>query len=132
MKAEKTKKHVCIHGHFYQPPRENAWLDTILMQKSAHPFHNWNERILAECYEPNTRAKLLHSDGKIADIRNNFADISFNIGPTLLAWLVKYAPKTYEAIIEADRIGSQKYQFAGPAIATVYCRSLQKRTKSFK
>jgi alpha-amylase/alpha-mannosidase (GH57 family) len=117
-------RHICIHGHFYQPPRENAWLDTILVQKSAYPDHNWNERILTECYQPNTRARLLDAEGKICDIRNNFTDISFNIGPTLLAWLEKYAKETYEAIIEADQAGAVKYQFAGPAIAQVYNHSI--------
>jgi alpha-amylase/alpha-mannosidase (GH57 family) len=123
MKKVSDKKNsvfACIHGHFYQPPRENAWLDTILMQKSAFPFHNWNERINAECYMPNSQARLLNEKGQIIGIRNNFEDISFNIGPTLLAWLEKYDSRTYERILEADWRGAQKYQFAGPAIAQVY------------
>jgi alpha-amylase/alpha-mannosidase (GH57 family) len=123
-KKSNSPRHICIHGHFYQPPRENAWLDTILVQKSAYPDHNWNERILAECYQPNTRARLLDAEGKICDIRNNFTDISFNIGPTLMAWLEKYAKETYEAILEADKAGAAKYQFAGPAIAQVYNHSI--------
>lgn len=111
---------VCIHGHFYQPPRENAWLDTILIQKSASPFHNWNERITHECYEANTIARVLDKQGRIAQVINNFEHISFNIGPTLMAWLERYQYSTYQRIIEADKKSASLYQFAGPAIAQVY------------
>src|SRR5260221_8987311 len=94
---------ICIHGHFYQPPRENAWLETIEVQDSAHPYHDWNERIDAECYAPNAAARILDDRGLIASIVNNYSRISFNVGPTLLTWMQTHAPQTYEAIIQADR-----------------------------
>ena len=93
---------VCIHGHFYQPPRENPWLEAIELQDSAYPYHDWNERVTAECYEPNAASRILDVQGRIVRIVNNYASISYNIGPTLLAWLEQHAPDTYRAIIEAD------------------------------
>ena len=82
-------KFLCIHGHFYQPPRENAWLEEIEIQDSAYPFHDWNERVTAECYEPNAASRILKDDDRIIDIVNNYASISFNFGPTLLYWMEK-------------------------------------------
>ena len=84
-----TRK-ICIHAHFYQPARENPWLEEIEIEDTAYPCHNWNERISAECYTPNTAARVLGPEGKIRDIVNNYAWISFNFGPTLLSWLEKY------------------------------------------
>jgi alpha-amylase/alpha-mannosidase (GH57 family) len=78
------ERYICIHGHFYQPPRENPWLEAIVIQDSAYPHHDWNERILAECYAPNTVSRILDGDGRIVDLPNNYAKISFNFGPTLL------------------------------------------------
>src|SRR3954447_23279786 len=90
--ASSMEKYICIHGHFYQPPRENPWLEAVEVQDSAAPFHDWNERVTRECYAPNTRARLLDDHAKIHDILNNYAWISFNFGPTLLAWMEEEAP----------------------------------------
>src|SRR5512147_784372 len=95
-------KYICIHGHFYQPPRENPWLDNIEQQDSAYPYHDWNERITAECYATNSASRILDSEGRITDIVNNYANMSFNFGPTLLSWLETHNPDTYRAILEAD------------------------------
>src|SRR6202167_3292088 len=100
---------VCIHGHFYQPPRENPWLEAVETQDSAAPFHDWNERITSECYAPCGAARLLNSEKKIARIVNNYARISFNFGPTLLSWMETSAPHVYRAILEADKIGAQRF-----------------------
>jgi alpha-amylase/alpha-mannosidase (GH57 family) len=98
-----VKRHLCIHGHFYQPPRENPWLSRIDRQDNAHPYHDWNARIDAECYGANARARILDHEDQVAAIVNNYARISFNFGPTLLSWLEASSPRTYVAILEADR-----------------------------
>lgn len=113
-------KYVCIHGHFYQPPRENAWLEQIEIQESAAPFHDWNERINDECYGPNAYARILNDQGKIIDITNNYEKISFNMGPTLLSWMELNRPDTYELILEADRNSQKRFDGHGSAIAQVY------------
>lgn len=113
-------KYICIHGHFYQPPRENAWLEQIELQDSAHPFHDWNQRINSECYEPNTASRILDEQGVIRDIVNNYSRISFNYGPTLLSWLQDFAPETHEAIVEADRQSRSRFSNHGSAVAQVY------------
>ncbi len=110
----------CIHGHFYQPPRENPWFERIEVQDSAYPFHDWNERITAECYAPNSAARILDEDGLITRIVNNYSMMSFNAGPTLLSWLEDNHPNTYLALIEADHIGSNRFRGHGPAIAQCY------------
>jgi alpha-amylase/alpha-mannosidase (GH57 family) len=115
-----NKKYICIHGHFYQPPRENAWLEVIEVQDSAHPFHDWNERITAECYAPNTASRILDSKNVIKNIINNYAKISFNFGPTLLSWMEINAKETYEAILEADRESIRYFKGHGSAMAQVY------------
>src|SRR3984893_6484541 len=97
------EKFICIHGHFYQPPRENPWLESIELQDSASPYHDWNERITAECYAPNGRSRILNAEGKIIELVNNYSWISFNFGPTLLAWMAAKAPDAYQAILEGDR-----------------------------
>ena len=84
----RKNKYVCIHGHFYQPPRENAWLENVELQESAQPFHDWNERINFECYAPNTAARLVDGDQFITKITNNYVYINFNFGPTLLLSLI--------------------------------------------
>ena len=88
------ERYICIHGHFYQPPRENPWLEAIEAQDSAYPYHDWNQRITAECYEPNTVSRILDSDDRIIKIVNNYAKISFNVGPTLLAWMKENAGRS--------------------------------------
>jgi alpha-amylase/alpha-mannosidase (GH57 family) len=79
--------YICIHGHFYQPPRENPWLEAVELQDSAYPYHDWNERVTAECYAPNAAARILNTEQRIIRILNNYEKISFNFGPTLLSWL---------------------------------------------
>lgn len=114
------EKYICIHGHFYQPPRENAWLEVIEVQDSAHPYHDWNERITAECYAPNTVSRILDQHGVIKNIINNYAKISFNYGPTLLSWMQNNDPETYKAILEADKESLKNFNGHGSAIAQVY------------
>lgn len=113
-------RYVCIHGHFYQPPRENPWLETVELQESASPWHDWNARISSECYSRNAASRILDDRGDIRKICNNYSRMSFNIGPTLLTWLEEKDPLCYEAIIEADRIGRKKFSGHGPAMAQVY------------
>ncbi|MBN8578390.1 MAG: DUF3536 domain-containing protein [Cytophagales bacterium] len=120
MPGNAANRYVCIHGHFYQPPRENAWLEVIELQDSAHPYHDWNERITAECYEPNATSRILDDGGVIKNIVNNYSRISFNFGPTLLSWMEAYAPETYAAILEADRASMRNFGGHGSAIAQVY------------
>lgn len=114
------KKYLTIHGHFYQPPRENPWLEEIEIQDSARPFHDWNERVSSECYEPNSVSRIVDSENRILDIVNNYRNMSFNIGPTLLSWMEKYAPCSYRRIINADRESIELYGGHGCAIAQVY------------
>jgi alpha-amylase/alpha-mannosidase (GH57 family) len=112
-------RYICVHGHFYQPPRENPWLEAVEVQDSAYPFHDWNERIHAECYAPNTASRIV-ADGRIINIVNNFEKISFNFGPTLLSWMEANAKDTYDAIIEADRSSRERFSGHGSAIAQAY------------
>ena len=114
------EKYICIHGHFYQPPRENAWLEVIEVQDSAHPYHDWNERISAECYGPNTASRILDEKGVITNIINNYSKISFNFGPTLLSWMEVNDRETYHAILEADKESVKHFNGHGSAIAQVY------------
>lgn len=114
------KKYVCIHGHFYQPPRENAWLEVIEVQDSASPFHDWNERITYECYRPNATSRILNEQNRIIDIVNNYSKISFNFGPTLLSWMEAKAPEVYAAILKADRLSMEHFGGHGSAMAQVY------------
>ncbi len=114
------ERYICIHGHFYQPPRENPWLEDIEVQDSAYPFHDWNERITTECYAPNTVSRILDGEGRIVHLPNNYAKISFNFGPTLLAWLQLKAPETYEGILAADRMSQKNFSGHGSALAQAY------------
>lgn len=109
-----------IHGHFYQPPRENPWLEYLETQDSAAPAHDWNERIDAECYTPNSVSRIVNNRNMILDIVNNYSYINFNFGPTLLSWLEKYSPLTYKRIIEADKQSILEHNGHGNAIAQVY------------
>jgi len=115
-----SNKFLCIHGHFYQPPRENAWLEVIEMQDSAAPFHDWNERINFECYAPNTAARILDDQNVIIRIINNYKRISFNFGPTLLSWLEQADPATYKTLLESDQISRSSYNGHGNALAQAH------------
>jgi alpha-amylase/alpha-mannosidase (GH57 family) len=115
-----SERYICIHGHFYQPPRENPWLEAIELQDSAHPYHDWNERITAECYGPNARARILDERSRIRDIANNYARISYNVGPTLLKWLQDEAPDVYHEIIAADAESQSRFGGHGSAMAQAY------------
>ncbi len=117
---DNKRAYLTIHGHFYQPPRENPWLETIEKQDSALPFHDWNARVTAECYTPNSVSKIVTQDNKIMDIVNNYSYISFNIGPTLLSWMEYYSPYSYDRIIKADVQSAAKNNGHGNAIAQVY------------
>ena len=114
------ERFLCIHGHFYQPPRENPWLESVEIQDSAYPYHDWNERITAECYAPNSASRNLDGEGRIMGIVSNYARISFNFGPTLLSWMEKYTPDTYRAIQTADRQSITWRSGHGAALAQVY------------
>jgi len=111
---------VCIHGHFYQPPRENPWFEAIELQDPAYPYHDWNEKITAECYATNAKSRILDQQNRIVRIVNNYAKISFNFGPTLLAWLEEKAPDVYGAILEADRESTKTFSGHGSALAQAY------------
>jgi alpha-amylase/alpha-mannosidase (GH57 family) len=113
-------KYICIHGHFYQPPRENPWLEDIELQDSAYPFHDWNERISEECYKTNTASRILDEEGDIIRIVNNYSQISFNFGPTLLSWMERHQPEIYQAILDADKTSQEKFSGHGSAIAQAY------------
>ncbi len=113
-------KYVCIHGHFYQPPRENPWLEAIEQQDSAYPYHDWNERITAECYAPNSASRIKDGEDRITGIVNNYAKISFNFGPTLLSWLEQTSPEVYGAILAADEESRRNFSGHGSAMAQAY------------
>jgi alpha-amylase/alpha-mannosidase (GH57 family) len=113
-------RYVCVHGHFYQPPRENPWLESVEVQDSAAPFHDWNDRITAECYAPNGASRITNAEDKIVRILNNYSRISFNFGPTLLSWLADKAPRAYRMILDADRASAQRFSGHGSALAQVY------------
>lgn len=113
-------RYVCIHGHFYQPPRENPWIDAVEAQDSAAPYHDWNARITAECYWPNAAARLLGHGNRITAIVNNYASISFNFGPTLCSWLARHEPRLLQQIIEADRASRALHHEHGNAMAQAY------------
>jgi alpha-amylase/alpha-mannosidase (GH57 family) len=115
-----ANRFVCVHGHFYQPPRENPWLETVEVQESAAPYHDWNDRITAECYAPNGASRIQNQQNEIIRILNNYGRMSFNFGPTLLSWLNDNAPRTYRMILDADRASSARFGGHGSAIAQVY------------
>ncbi|MFI3300783.1 MAG: DUF3536 domain-containing protein [Candidatus Gastranaerophilales bacterium] len=120
MSNKKQEKYLTIHGHFYQPPRENPWLEAIELQDSAEPFHDWNERINQECYNPNSVSKIVDNRNRILDVVNNYSHMSFNFGPTLLSWLEHFAPTTYERIIKADIDSVAEHNGHGSGVAQVY------------
>lgn len=114
------KKYVCIHGHFYQPPRENPWIEEIEREDSADPYHDWNERINLECYRANTASRLVDSQNRVLDLRNNYSNFSFNFGPTLLNWIERHDPWVYQTILDTDRRSVEALDGHGNAIAQVY------------
>lgn len=116
----RSNKYVCIHGHFYQPPRENAWLETVEQQETAHPFHDWNTRINHECYAPNAAARILDEEGWIIKIRNNYNRISWNFGPTLLSWMEENDPDAYSMLLRADKRSQELFGGHGSAVAQVH------------
>ncbi len=115
-----TKQFICIHGHFYQPPRENPWLEEVEFQESAAPYHDWNERVTAECYAPNAVSRIMDPSWRIIGLINNYSKISFNFGPTLLYWLARHNPAVYESILNADKESAANFAGHGSAIAQVY------------
>jgi alpha-amylase/alpha-mannosidase (GH57 family) len=115
-----SQRFVCIHGHFYQPPRENPWLETVETQDTAAPYHDWNERICAECYAPNGAARIVNNKNQITRIVNNYARMSFNYGPTLLSWLAENAQRTYRMILDGERRSRKSYKGHSSAMAQVY------------
>lgn len=114
------ERYLCIHCHFYQPPRENPWLEAVEQQDSADPYHDWNERITAECYMPNSTARILSPRGRIAQIVNNYESISFNFGPTLLSWMEENASELYATILDSDVRSRKRFGGHGNAIAQAY------------
>src|ERR1700712_5774 len=102
-----------VHGHFYQPPRENPWTETIDAEPPAAPPHDWNERIAAESYRPNGWARIVDARGRVVAIVDNYAHLSFNVGPTLAAWLAAHEPDVLARMVEGDREG-------GGAISQAY------------
>ena len=115
-----SKRFICIHGHFYQPPRENPWLETVETQDSAAPYHDWNERVCAECYATNGAARIVNNRNQIISIVNNYSRISFNVGPTLLSWLNENAPRTYRMILDGERSSRKHFRGHSSAMAQVY------------
>ena len=112
--------YVCVHNHFYQPPRENPWLEAVEQQDSAYPYHDWNERVTAECYAPNSASRILDHENRIVDIVNNYSRMSFNFGPTLLSWLETFAPRIYQSILSADRESREQFGGHGSALSQAY------------
>ena len=114
------KRAICVHSHFYQPPRECPWTERVEVQPSAAPFANWNLRITDECYAANARAAIQDGSGNVVELVNNYAYMSFNVGPTLLTWLAANSPETLLAMVEADKASVARCGGHGNAIAQVY------------
>ena len=115
-----AEKFICIHGHFYQPPRENPWLEEVEIEEYAQPYHDWNARITAECYAPNSVSRIMDQRWRIIGIVNNYSKISFNFGHTLLYWLSRHQPAVYQSILDADKESAKNFSGHGSAIAQVY------------
>ncbi|MDD5628578.1 MAG: DUF3536 domain-containing protein [Elusimicrobia bacterium] len=115
-----NKRYFCIHGHFYQPPRENPWTETVERQPSARPEHDWNRRIARECYIPNSQARLMDSHHLISELVNNYEHVDFDFGPTLLTWFEKAYPYDYRRLLEADRRSCARLSSHGNAMAQAY------------
>ncbi|MFZ5425363.1 MAG: glycoside hydrolase, partial [Thermodesulfobacteriota bacterium] len=112
-------RYVCIHCHCYQPPRENPWLGEVEVQDSAAPYHDWNERVTAECYGPCAQARIVDAEGRIVNLVNTYSRVSFNFGPTLLSWMERRAPRVYAGVLEADRLSRRRFGGHGSAMAQV-------------
>lgn len=117
MTGSATERYVCIHGHFYQPPRENPWTGRVDREASAAPFHDWNRRISSECYRPNAAAEIRDAHGRVVERVDNYRRISFDFGPTLLSWMERETPETHHAVVAADRAGRERFAGHGPAMA---------------
>jgi len=115
-----ANRSVVIHAHFYQPPREEPWLELVEAEPSAAPFHDWNRRIERECYRAVVAARIPAADGRIERIVNTLEQISFNVGPTLIDWLEREAPETWRAMLEADRASQRRLGGHGNALAMPY------------
>ncbi len=113
-------RYITLHGHFYQPPRENPWLEEVELQDTAYPYHDWNERITTECYAPNSAAQILDSEGYVDDLVNNYSRMSFNFGSTLLMWMKRHEADIYRSIIEADRESRDRFSGHGSCLAQAY------------
>jgi alpha-amylase/alpha-mannosidase (GH57 family) len=118
--VKESKPALVIHGHFYQPPRENPWSGRIDRQPSAHPHHDWNEQILQQCYRPNAFARITDGSGRIERMVNTYAQISFNVGPTLMSWLAETHGDLLDRILDADRQSVRERGGHGNAIAQAY------------
>ncbi|HXW56193.1 MAG TPA: DUF3536 domain-containing protein [Candidatus Cybelea sp.] len=118
--ASPSDRYLCVHAHFYQPPRENPWLESVEVQDSAYPYHDWNERVTAECYAPNATSRILNEAGRIRNIVNNYSKISFNFGPTLLSWFEAKSPELYATIQETDKETREQRSGHGSALAQAY------------
>jgi len=114
------KRYICIHGHFYQPPRENPWTGVVEQQETAAPFHDWNERIMSECYEPNAHTRILNNYSQPIQDVSNYDRMSFNFGPTLLSWMERSAPQVYQSVLESDQKSLKRFSGHGAAIAQAY------------
>ncbi|MEI7529327.1 MAG: DUF3536 domain-containing protein [Elusimicrobiota bacterium] len=114
-----SSRFFALHAHFYQPPRENPWTGAMPPQPSAWPFHDWNSRIARECYLPNACARINDSSGRAIEFGNNYLDLNFNFGPTLLTWLERAYPFYYAKIIEAGRTSRARRGHSN-AIAQAY------------
>ncbi|MEM4485959.1 MAG: DUF3536 domain-containing protein [Zestosphaera sp.] len=114
------RRYVVIHAHFYQPSRENPWLSRVTQEASARPYHDWNEKVMEECYRPNALIPIVDKDGYVVDAVNNYSWLSFDVGPTLLTWLRENALDVYEAVVEADHVSRGRFSGHGSAIAQVY------------
>src|SRR6266851_2774836 len=106
-----------VHGHFYQPPRENPWTGVVEPESGAAPFHDWNERIHSECYRPNAFARIVNGKDQIERIVNNYVNLNFNFGPTLMRWLEIAFPETGARIVAADQLSRDRHDGHGGAIA---------------
>lgn len=113
-------RYICVHGHFYQPPRENPWTEEVDEQPSAAPFHDWNQRIHEECYRANAAAPILDAAGRARRVINNYSYFSFNFGPTLLSWMERHDPAFLDTLVAADRDGRERYSGHGPAMAQAW------------